>query len=83
MGSGGYFMPSSHPKEAQISEPFPCPECGKVELISVTETCQLADGLTIKRLRHFKCQSCGTRLFDDAAMHRIQEYRAEHHMSAQ
>jgi predicted RNA-binding Zn-ribbon protein involved in translation (DUF1610 family) len=75
-------MSLSRLKEAPISEPFSCPECGKVELISVTETCQLADGLTIKRLRHYKCRSCGTRLFDDAAMHRVQEYRAEHHTAA-
>ncbi|MGD0655810.1 MAG: hypothetical protein ABSA16_15840 [Thermoguttaceae bacterium] len=76
-------MSSSRPKEAPINEPFPCPECGKIEMASVVETCQLADGLTIKRLRHYKCRSCGARLFDDAAMHRIQQYRAEHQAAAQ
>jgi hypothetical protein len=76
------FMSSFHPKEAPISEPFPCPECGKIEMVSVVETCQLADGLTIKRLRYYKCRSCGERLFDDPAMHRIQQYRAEHHVPA-
>jgi hypothetical protein len=75
-------MSSSHPKEAPISEPFPCPECGKIELVSVVETCQLGDGLIIKRLRHYKCRSCGTRLFDDAAMHQIQLYRTERHVVA-
>jgi ribosomal protein L37AE/L43A len=71
-------MSSSHPKEAQITEPYPCPECGKIEMVTVVEACQLADGPTIKRLRHYKCRRCGTRLFDDAAMHRIQEHRAVH-----
>jgi DNA-directed RNA polymerase subunit M/transcription elongation factor TFIIS len=76
-------MSSSHPKEAPISEPFSCPECGKIEMVTVVEKCQLADGPTIKRLRHYKCRSCGARLFDDAAIHIIQDYRAEHHTAAQ
>jgi hypothetical protein len=46
-------------------------------MISVVETCRLADGLTVKRLRHYRCRSCGGRFFDDAAMHRIQQQRAE------
>lgn len=74
------FMSSSHSKEAPITEPYPCLECGKIEMVSVIETCQLADGLTIKRLRHYKCRCCGARLFDDAAMHHIQKYRAKHHV---
>jgi hypothetical protein len=72
----------SHPKEVPISEPFPCPECRKIEMVTIVEKCQLADGLIIKRLSYYKCRSCGTRLFDDAAMHRIQEYRAEHHTAS-
>jgi hypothetical protein len=51
-------------------------------MVSVTETCTLADGLTVKRLRHYKCRSCGARLFDDAAIHRIQQERAERPMAA-
>jgi len=70
-------MSSSHPREAPISEPLPCPECGKMEMVTVVETCRLADGLTVKRLRHYRCRSCGARLFDDDAMHRIQQRRAE------
>ncbi len=69
-------MSSSRPREAPISEPLPCPECGKTEMVSVVETCRLADGLAVKRLRHYRCRSCGARLFDDAAMHRIQQERA-------
>jgi len=69
-------MSSSHQKEAQIFEPLPCPECGQIQLVSTTETCQLRDGLTVKRLRHYKCQSCGARFFDDDAMHNIQSVRA-------
>jgi hypothetical protein len=37
----------------------------------------LADGLMVKRLRHYKCRACGERLFDDDAMHRIQQQRRE------
>jgi predicted RNA-binding Zn-ribbon protein involved in translation (DUF1610 family) len=75
-------MSSSHPKEAPIFEPLPCPECGKTDVASVVETCRLADGLTVKRLRHYRCRSCGARLFDDSAMHRIQEQRAKSPVAA-
>jgi len=68
-------MSSSRPREAQISEPLPCPECGKAEVVSVVETFRFADGLTIKRLRHYRCRSCGARLFDDDAMHRMRQQR--------
>ncbi|MGW8257769.1 MAG: hypothetical protein ACWGMZ_09825 [Thermoguttaceae bacterium] len=51
-------------------------------MAAVVETLQLSDGPTIKRLRHYKCRSCGAKLFNDAAMHRIQEYRSAHHASA-
>jgi predicted RNA-binding Zn-ribbon protein involved in translation (DUF1610 family) len=70
-------MSSSHPREAPVSEPLPCPECGKTEMVSVVATCRLVGGLTVKRLRHYRCRSCGARVFDDAAMHRIQQERAE------
>ncbi len=46
-------------------------------MVSVVETCHLSDGLTVKRLRHYRCRSCGARFFDDAAMHRIQQQRAD------
>lgn len=75
-------MSSSHRKEAPISEPFDCPECGETAMVSVVENCRLADGLTVKRLRHYKCRSCSSRLFDDTAMHRIQQERAEHPATA-
>jgi hypothetical protein len=51
-------------------------------MVSVVETCRLADGLTVKRLRHYRCRSCGARFFDDAAMHRIQEQRAAARLAA-
>ncbi len=69
-------MSLSHPKGAPISEPLPCPECGKVKMTRTVETCQLGDGLTVKRLSHYKCRSCGSRFFDDDAMHDIQSIRA-------
>jgi hypothetical protein len=46
-----------------------------MEVMSVVETCRLSDGLTVKRLRHYRCRACGARLFD-AAMHRIRRQRA-------
>ena len=64
------------PKEVQITEPLPCPECGEIQMIRVVETCRLEDGFTIKKLRHYKCQSCGARFFDDEAMNRIQNERS-------
>ena len=69
-------MSSSHRKKAPTSEPLPCPECGKTQMIRVVETCQLADGLTVKKLEHYKCSSCNSRFFDDNAMHDIQATRA-------
>jgi transcription elongation factor Elf1 len=70
-------MSSFHRKEAPISEPFPCPECGKNSVVTVIENCRLDDGTTIKKLRHYKCRNCGVRLFDTDAMHGIQRQRAE------
>ena len=69
-------MSSSHQKKAATSEAFPCPECGKMQMVRVVETCRLEDGLTVKKLAHYKCRSCGSRFFDDDAMHRIQTVRA-------
>ena len=48
-----------------------------MEMAQTVENCRLDDGLSVKRLRHFKCRTCGARLFDDDAMHRIQSERAE------
>jgi len=45
-------------------------------MIRVVETCRLADGLMVKKLDHYKCRSCGSRFFDDGAMHGIQAARA-------
>jgi DNA-directed RNA polymerase subunit RPC12/RpoP len=42
----------------------------------VVETCKLEDGLVVKKLAHYKCSYCGSRFFDDEAMHRIQIERA-------
>jgi predicted RNA-binding Zn-ribbon protein involved in translation (DUF1610 family) len=75
-------MSLSHPKRAPISEFLPCPECGKVQMARTIETCRLADGLTVKGLRHYKCRSCGSRFFDDDAIHRIQSVRSSRTTSA-
>lgn len=71
-------MSSSHQKKAPTSEAFPCPDCGKIRMNRVVETCKLEDGLVVRKLAHYKCRSCGSRFFDDDAMHRIQTARASH-----
>ncbi|MFQ5864168.1 MAG: hypothetical protein ACE5IW_02955 [bacterium] len=76
-------MSSSPQNVAPISEPYPCPECGELSMVQTVETCRLNDGLTVKKLRHFKCQSCCARFFDDEAMHRIQSERALQELTAQ
>ena len=68
-------MSSSHLRKALTSDALPCPECGRIQMIRVVETCRLADGLTVKKLGHYKCRSCGSRFFDDDAMHGIQAAR--------
>jgi transposase-like protein len=47
-------------------------------MVRVVETARLVDGLTVKKLAHYKCRSCGSRFFDDDAMHSIQAARASH-----
>ena len=69
-------MSSSPRKEAPMSKAFPCPECGAARMVRTVEDCRLDDGLSVRRLRHFRCQACGARFFDDDAMHRIQSERA-------
>jgi YgiT-type zinc finger domain-containing protein len=75
-------MSSSRQKRAPTSEVLPCPECGKVEMVRVVEDVRLEDGLTVKKLAHYKCRSCGSRFFDDDAMHAIQAARAAGRSSA-
>ena len=69
---------SSFPRsETPMSEPLPCPECGAVRMSQTVGSYRLENGLIVKRLRHFKCQSCGARFFDDDAVRRIQAKRQE------
>ena len=70
-------MSSSRQKEAQTSEPLPCPECGALQLVYTLESCQTEDGLSLQHLRHLKCEACGALFFDDDAMHQIQNDRAK------
>lgn len=76
-------MSSSHRKKAPTSEAFPCPDCGKTGMNRIVETCKLEDGLVVKKLTHYKCRSCGSRFFDDDAMHCIQTARASRGSLAQ
>lgn len=70
-------MSSSPQREARTSERLPCPECGAMQMAQTVEKCRLDDGLSVTRLRHFKCRACGARFFDDDAMHRIQSERTK------
>lgn len=70
-------MSLSPQREAPMSKPLPCPECGAMQMVYTVENCRTEDGLTVRRLRHLKCSACGTRFFDDAAMHRIQAERVK------
>jgi len=49
---------------------------GPQRMVRTVEDCRLDDVPSVRRLRHFKCQACGARFFDDDAMHRIQSERA-------
>jgi DNA-directed RNA polymerase subunit M/transcription elongation factor TFIIS len=75
-------MSSSHQRKALTSERLPCPECGRLQMVHVVETARLADGSAVKRLTHYKCRACGSRFFDDDAMHVIQAARARRRPSA-
>ncbi len=68
-------MSSFHQREALIPEPFPCPDCGETAVQTMTETFQLSDGFSVKKLSHFKCSNCGSRFFTDQAIHQIQAAR--------
>ncbi len=49
-----------------------------MQMAYTLEDCRTEDGLTIRRLGHLKFSACGTRFFDDDAVHRIQKERASH-----
>jgi len=75
-------MSSSRPREAPTSELLPCPQCGKTQMACVVETLRLENGLTVEKLRHYRCRSCGSRFYDDEAIHRIQAARKPQSTSA-
>ena len=69
-------------KEARITENFPCPECGEMQLHYVTEDIILRDGKKILNLRHLKCAACNSRFFDDEAIRKINRERRKTESSA-
>jgi YgiT-type zinc finger domain-containing protein len=75
-------MSSYRPSTVLTSETLPCAECGNTQMVHVVETVRLGDGLTVKKLAHYKCRSCGSRFFDDDAMHSIQTALASQGSSA-
>lgn len=50
----------------------PCPVCGRKALLDVVEDCRLSGGRQVRRLRHTRCEGCGERFFDVAAMKAIE-----------
>jgi hypothetical protein len=70
-------MSSFRPNSAQISEPYPCPNCGKMEIRSTTGACDFKDGLHIESMHFFQCDACCERYYDDEAMGYIQSLRGK------
>ena len=52
-----------------------CPTCGKKKLIDVVEDVTLSRGRFVPKLAHARCTACGERLFDPAAMEKIEALR--------
>lgn len=48
----------------------------------VEETVRLENGLTVENLCYYRCRSCGSRFYDDEAIHRIQAARRAKNQSA-
>ncbi|MCX7044525.1 MAG: YgiT-type zinc finger protein [Candidatus Sumerlaeota bacterium] len=68
-------MSLSQAKQTRTFDTFPCPECDKKTIAKVIEDYREEDGFVVKRLKHFKCRSCGARFFDDDAMQHIEDQR--------
>ena len=60
-----------------MSEPFPCAECGAMQMAYTVANFRTEDGLMVQRLKHLKCGACGACFFDDTAVLRIQTERAK------
>jgi transposase-like protein len=41
----------------------------------IVETLRIENGLRVENLRYYRCRSCGSRFYDDEAIHRIQAAR--------
>ena len=48
----------------------------------VVEALRLENGVTVENLRFHRCRSCGSRFYDDDAVHRIQAARKSQSTSA-
>ncbi len=55
--------------------PFPCPECGQINLVWVTGDCTLLDGTVVPNLKRLQCSSCQEDFFDHNAMGVIEAHR--------
>ena len=50
-----------------------CPMCGRRALVDVVADCKLSSGRIVKQLPHTRCEICGERFFDVAAMAAIEK----------
>lgn len=76
-------MSSSLPSARRASKPgrrrgvrfssLACPICGRRGLVDVVADCELSGGRLVKRLPHTRCEFCGERFFDVAAMGAIEK----------
>ncbi len=64
-------------KTTDETEKFSCPECGKNTMRRERSDCPLLDGTLVKNLDRYHCSSCGTDLFDCAAMREIRRQRGK------
>ncbi len=69
MSVSGTFM------ETKIRKPLPCPECGAVELVTMTGDCLMTDGTVIPDLERLQCRACGEKLFSPESVDKIQRIR--------
>jgi len=61
----------------QKNHSTPCPECGKMTIKQIKSDCTLQDGTFVPNLEFYYCSSCHSKLYDDAAMQKIESVRGK------
>jgi predicted RNA-binding Zn-ribbon protein involved in translation (DUF1610 family) len=62
-------------EQSEDNELFPCPECGKMTIKRIKSDCTLRDGTFVPNLEFYYCSTCHAKLYDDAAMQKIEIFR--------